>query len=102
MFNNGKAKGALASLATFVLFVFCLMLGAATASAQETTGTLRGTVTDVNGAVVSGATVTITNDATGAQQTKQTTGDGIFEFSKLSPGNYTITIEATGFKRSLN
>jgi hypothetical protein len=102
MHTHGKANGALASLATFVLFASCLIFGAATASAQETTGTLRGTVTDVNGAVVSGATVTLTNEATGAQQTKQSTGDGIFEFSKLAPGSYTVTIEATGFKRALN
>ena len=102
MYIHGKAKGALASLATFVLMAICLMFGAGTASAQETTGALRGTVTDVNGAVVSGANVTITNEATGASQTKQTTGDGIFEFSKLAPGSYTVTIEATGFKRALN
>ena len=102
MYIHGKAKGAFASLATFVLMAICLMFSAATASAQETTGALRGTVTDVNGAVVSGANVTITNEATGASQTKQTTGDGIFEFSKLAPGSYTVTIEATGFKRALN
>jgi outer membrane receptor protein involved in Fe transport len=102
MHTHGQTKGALATLATFALFAICLMLGAVTVSAQETTGALRGTVTDVNGAVVSGATVTLTNEATGAQQTKQTTGDGIFEFSKLAPGAYTVTIEATGFKRSLN
>lgn len=102
MHTHGKARGLLASLATFVLFAMCLMLGAGVAAAQETTGTLRGTVTDTNGAVVSGATVTITNEANGAKQSKQSTGDGIFEFSKLSPGSYTVTIEATGFKRALN
>jgi carboxypeptidase family protein len=102
MYIHGKAKGALASLATFVLMAICLLFGAGTASAQETTGALRGTVTDVNGAVVSGANVTVTNEATGTQQTKQTTGDGAFEFSKLTPGSYTVTIEASGFKRSLN
>jgi outer membrane receptor protein involved in Fe transport len=102
MYTHGKARGALASLATLALLAVCLMLGAVSVSAQETTGSLRGTVTDVNGAVVSGATVTLTNDATGAQQTKQTSGDGIFEFSKLAPGSYTVTIEASGFKRALN
>src|SRR5882724_5834355 len=102
MYTHDKARGVFASFTAFALFAICLMLGAVTVSAQETTGTLRGTVADVNGAVVSGATVTVTNDATGAQQTKQTTGDGIFEFSKLGPGSYTVTIEASGFKRSLN
>jgi len=102
MYTHDKARGVFASFTAFALFAICLMLGAVTVSAQETTGTLRGTVADVNGAVVSGATITVTNDATGAQQTKQTTGDGIFEFSKLGPGSYTVTIEASGFKRSLN
>src|SRR5215831_3388415 len=102
MHTDSKARGILASLATLFLISTCLLLGAATASAQETTGTLRGTITDANGAVVSGATVTITNDATGVQQTKQSSGDGIFEFAKLAPGSYTVTIEASGFKRSLN
>src|ERR1044072_9028564 len=102
MYTHGKTRSALASLATFALFTICLMFGAGTAAAQETTGSLRGTVVDANGAVVAGATVTVTNSATGAQQTKQTTGDGTFEFSKLAPGSYNVTIEATGFKRSLN
>src|SRR5436190_4080441 len=102
MHKHGTAKSLSALLATLFLVTACVMLGAVAASAQETTGSLRGTVTDATGAVVSGATVTVTNDATGAQQTKQTTGDGNFEFTKLAPGNYTVTIEATGFKKSLN
>lgn len=102
MHKHGTAKSFSALLATLFLVAACVMFGAVTAAAQETTGSLRGTVTDANGAVVSGATVTVTNDATGAQQTKQTTGDGNFEFTKLTPGNYTVTIEATGFKKSLN
>ena len=102
MHNHGLAKNFPALLATLFLLAACVLFGAVTASAQETTGSLRGTVTDVNGGVIAGATVTVTNDATGAQQTKQTTGDGTFEFTKLSPGNYTVTIESSGFKRSLN
>ena len=102
MHKHGTAKSLSALLATLFLVTACVMLGAVAASAQETTGSLRGTVTDATGAVVSGATVTVSNDATGAQQTKQTTGDGNFEFTKLAPGNYTVTIEATGFKKSLN
>ena len=102
MYIHGKAKGVLSSLSTFAVFAICLMFGAASVSAQETTGTLRGTVVDANGAVVAGANVTVTNDATGTKQTKQTTDDGTFEFSKLSPGSYTVTVEASGFKRSLS
>jgi hypothetical protein len=102
MHRFNTARGFVASAASLFLFATLLMFATATASAQETTGTLRGVVADVNGAVVSGATVTVTNDATGVSQTKQTSGDGIFEFTKLDPGSYTVTVEATGFKRALN
>src|ERR1043166_3724230 len=102
MHTHIKARGLTASIVSLFLLSICLLLAAITASAQETTGSLRGTVVDVNGAVVSGANVTVKNDATGISQTKQTSGDGLFEFTKLSPGSYTVTVEATGFKRSVN
>ncbi len=97
-----RAKTLIGSFASVFVITIFLALAAVTASAQETTGTLRGTVLDVNGAVVPGANVTVTSDATGKSQTKQTSDDGLFEFVKLDPGSYTVTIEATGFKRALN
>ena len=69
--------------------------------AQATTGTLRGTVTDSNGGVVSGATVTIKNQATGSLSTSTTTSDGTFDASALQPGEYTVTVEAPNFKRAV-
>lgn len=102
MHRHKKARGLTASIVTLFLLSICLVLAAITATAQETTGTLRGTVADSTGAVVSGATVTVTNDATGISQNKQTSGEGSFEFTKLAPGSYTVTVEATGFKRSVN
>src|SRR2546430_823529 len=79
-----------------------LLLTAVAAMAQATTGTLKGTVADANGAVVAGATVTIKSDATGAIATSTTSGDGTFEATNLLPGTYTVTVEASGFKRSVN
>jgi hypothetical protein len=79
-----------------------LLLTAVAAMAQATTGTLKGTVTDANGAVVAGATVGIKNDATGAVSNTTTSSDGTFEASNLTPGTYTVTVEASGFKRSAN
>src|SRR5215831_7974208 len=102
MYMCAKAKNAPTSIACLFFLISFLLIAGIAASAQETTGSLRGTVTDANGAVVSGANVTLTNDATGVSQTRQTTGDGLFEFVKLTPGSYTVAIEATGFKRSLN
>jgi len=102
MLTHTQAKGVSTSIASLFFLMTMLVLAAVTATAQETTGSLRGTVVDPNGAVVAGANVTLTNTATGSSQTKQTSGDGNFEFAKLSPGDYTVTVEATGFKRSLS
>ncbi len=71
--------------------------------AQATTGSLRGVVADPTGGVIAGATVTAKNEATGSAATPATTsGEGIYEFSSLQPGPYTVTVEATGFKRSVS
>ena len=91
-------------VATLVLvFTALFALSARDAMAQATTGTMRGVVTDVNGAVVPGASVTAKNDTTGgASPTTTTNDDGVYEISALSPGSYTVTVEATNFKRSVN
>lgn len=51
------------------------------ANAQVTTGNIRGTVTDPNGALVSGANVTLTKRSTNSSVTAQTSGSGQFEFT---------------------
>ena len=102
MITHTQAKGVAASIASLFLLISVLVLAAFTVAAQETTGSLKGTVVDPNGAVVAGANVTLTNTGTGSSQTKQTSGDGNFEFAKLAPGDYTVTVEASGFKRSLS
>ena len=69
------------------------------AHAQVTTGTVRGTVTDPNGAVVPNAKVTITKQSTTESKTTQTTSTGEYAFNNLLPGNdYSIAIEAPNFK----
>jgi len=67
------------------------------ANAQETRGTILGTVRDAEG-VVPGATVTITSlDTRGAQQLL-TNATGYFEAPLLQPGTYQVTVAMTGFK----
>jgi outer membrane receptor protein involved in Fe transport len=97
-----KAK-ALASLATLAMFAALLVpLFSQPALAQATTGSIRGAVTDQTGAVVPGATVTAKNQATGVETAPfKTTSDGIFNLSNLSPGTYTVTVEAANFKRAV-
>lgn len=62
------------------LLLIALILWAAPARAQFETSSLLGTIRDNSGAVVSGATVTITNTETGVSQTRTTDGNGNYEF----------------------
>jgi outer membrane receptor protein involved in Fe transport len=79
-----------------------LLLSVVAVMAQATTGTLRGTVTDTNGGVVSGATVTVKSASTGSVNTTTTNTEGTFDASFLQPGAYTVTVEAPNFKRSVS
>ena len=63
--------------------------------AQATTGRLTGTVVDPNGGVIGGTTVTVKNDATGAEKQFTTGTDGSFVISDLQPGKYTVTATPT-------
>ena len=67
------------------------------ATAQETRGTIQGTVRDAQG-VVPGANVTITSLDTQASQQLITNGSGYFEAPLLQPGTYQVTVAMTGFK----
>jgi hypothetical protein len=65
--------------------------------AQNPTGSIKGTVTDQQGAVIPNATITVTNKATGVVRTATSGGDGIYLVSTLLPGEYEVKIEAQGF-----
>ena len=73
-----------------------------TASAQTTisTGSIQGTMTDQSGAVLSGAKVTIINKGTGQTFSVTTTSSGTYASGALNPGEYTVRVEAQGFKTS--
>lgn len=66
--------------------------------AQRVSGTITGTVTDPQGAVVPGAQVTITNDATGQSRTMTTTANGDYSAPSLDPGSYTVRVKSANFK----
>ncbi|MGI8744976.1 MAG: TonB-dependent receptor domain-containing protein [Bryobacteraceae bacterium] len=67
------------------------------ALAQIDTGAIVGTVRDPSGAAIPGATVTVTNRATGVTQTTTTNGAGEYQFSALIPGTYSVKTTASGF-----
>src|SRR6266568_3421448 len=62
---------------------------------------IQGTVVDKSGGVVAGATVTVTNQDTGAIKTAVTGDTGFYRVSALVPGKYTITVEAAAFKKEV-
>src|SRR5581483_4148224 len=66
--------------------------------AQTDTARLTGTVSDANGAVVSGATVTVTNLGTGKSVEVQTGGEGTYSIPALPPGSYKVDVKQAGFK----
>jgi hypothetical protein len=69
------------------------------AYSQNTTGSIVGTVTDASGASVANATVTVTNIATSDKRTTSSSDSGEYQVLTLQPGQYSLTIEGTGFKR---
>ena len=75
-----------------------LLLTTIAVPAQVTTATVYGIVTDASGAQLPGATVTITNEQTGATQSAKTNDQGEFTFNFLQEGRYTLSITAGGFK----
>ncbi len=86
--------------ALFVAVVLCFGL-TGIAVAQEITGSIVGTVKDANGAAVKGATVTATIPSQGNRviRTVNTTDDGTFSIPNIPTNTYSITIEATNFKK---
>ncbi len=81
-----------------VLFA-ALVFGITPLSAQTTTGTLRGTVTDTSGAVLPGATVELTGVA--GTQTAVADANGQYRFQALTPGVYALKATLDGFKAIL-
>jgi hypothetical protein len=74
------------------------LLLAVALTAQETRGRVQGSVRDPSGAVVAGASVTLTNGDTGLTAAKSTNETGHYLFDMVVPGHYTINVAAAGFK----
>src|SRR3982751_1810670 len=87
------------SLSIGVVFVASLLLSSIPLSAQQGTGELRGRVVDAQNAVLPGVTVVARNEASGQFREVVSGADGSFFMSALTPGNYEITAQLSGFKR---
>jgi outer membrane receptor protein involved in Fe transport len=77
----------------------CLLLLAPLARAQETRGSIEGTVKDSSGAVLPGVTVEARN-AQGGIVTAASDAGGRYRFPSLAPGRYTVSAQLTGFKKA--
>jgi len=88
-----------AALARLLALALALAAAAPTPSAAQTSrASVRGTVTDPNGAVVQGADVTLTNAGTNERRAARTDSEGQYAVSPLAPGAYRLEVRAAGFE----
>lgn len=81
------------------MLIPCVLAAVTLASAQTITSSIVGTVTDPSNLPVTGATITLTQTATGAQREALSDARGDFIFAGLQPGEYRLQVSAPGFKR---
>lgn len=79
------------------LVALCFFLTAGFVHAQAVSGDLTGSVLDASGAAIPNATIVATDDATGVKSTSQSNAAGVYRFSNLPIGRYTVTASAAGF-----
>lgn len=91
--------GSLVRAARLVLSLALLLSRVVPSAAQTTLGTIRGVVYDPQQGVVPGATIVVTDEATSVARETQSDAQGLFEFSNLRPGTYTVTGSLSGFRK---
>ncbi len=97
-----RIQGSSNSLLRRVLWpLFLIVALGVTAFAQAGRGGVSGVVTDASGAVVPGATVTLTNSETGVTLSTVTTGAGLYSFVSLTPAIYQITVKHSNFETAV-
>ncbi len=92
MNTNGSASVRFAA-SVFLLYSAQILMGQSAGTAG-----LSGTVTDPSGASMPNVTVKITSTGTNQSRATSTGADGVYKFTLLPPGNYTVQFTATGFK----
>src|SRR5450755_4748104 len=90
------------SLAVRVVLLIGSIVAITTLVQAQYRTSIQGVVTDASGAVVPGATLTLTNPATGGKQVRQSNQDGIFNFNALAvPARFQLEVEAKGFQKKV-
>src|SRR5262245_43353988 len=83
----------------YVRFMICCLLSIALAFSQSFTASVRGSVTDGTGALVPGAAIIVTEVGRNVQHKTVTDSSGRYFITALPPGQYTLAVEATGFRK---
>ena len=95
--RNGKSTSPSFFVRLFLLLVLAAFSGSAL-TAQDTTGTILGNVTDASGAAVAKAEVTVTNTQTNISVVVTTSDSGAYTVPQLNPGTYSVSIKMAGFE----
>ena len=96
-FISRKTLGAALLSATLGAGAIATVIVPYSLHAQVDLGSISGIVTDVSGAIVANATVTVTNTGTGAVRTSMTNSRGEYSVTQLNPADYVISFTGTGF-----
>src|SRR3954447_24864805 len=85
-----------------LVLVFGSVAAALGQTVSTTTGAINGKITDSSGAVMPGVTITITSPSMQGVRTDTTGADGIYRFSAIPPGDYTVRYELSGFETQIH
>src|SRR4029077_12594551 len=96
-FSKGGLRTMRLCRTTLAIVVGCLLF-TSVGLAQSALGSITVFVTDQQGAVVPGATVTLSGIDTNVTRTETTGGEGSYVFAGVAPGNYIVTVSAKGFR----
>src|SRR5262245_46122401 len=93
-----SGKAASTFLRLLLVFIFTLFAPERALAQTGGGGSIQGTIIDSGGSAVPGATVVATNVATRVESTRRTNEAGLYVISPLPPGEYTVSVSATGFQ----
>jgi Carboxypeptidase regulatory-like domain/TonB dependent receptor len=85
-----------------LIWVLAATFALSSSAFAQTFGQVTGVVTDPNGTIVVGATVTVTNSLTNVARTTTTNSTGDYSFPALQPGNYNVKVEMQGFQHEIH
>ncbi len=98
--SGPKLRKRCSSLTVLFGALFILHLPSSSTTAQTTISTIKGTVTDITGAVVAGAEVKVSGTALATERSATTDAEGVYRLPALPAGNYKLTVSKTGFATS--